>query len=87
MADNAEREEDVSEQEMPDESDVAAGGEESGTYPCPYCGKDVYEEALRCPHCQRYVSRAEAKARHPLQWVLLLVLLALGALLVWALTR
>jgi endogenous inhibitor of DNA gyrase (YacG/DUF329 family) len=87
MRDDPDREEDVSESEMPDESDVKEGGQESGTYPCPYCGQEVYEEALRCPHCGRYVSREEAKARHPWQWVMLVVLLALGVLLVWALAR
>ena len=79
-------EEDLSDSEMPDESDVR-DGEESGTYPCPYCGKDVYEDAIRCPRCQRYVSPEDAKGRHPIQWVVLAVILALVALGIWALAR
>ena len=39
MKDDADREEEVSQSEMPDEADVKAGAEESGTYPCPFCGK------------------------------------------------
>lgn len=78
--------EELGDSEMPDQADVREG-EESGTYPCPYCGKDVYEDAIRCPHCHRYVSREEARAHHPMQWVVLLVLLALAALGIWALAR
>ena len=79
-------EEELKDSELPDESDVT-DGRESGTYRCPYCGKDVYEDAIRCPACGRYVSPEDAKGRHPIQWVILAVLLAMAALAVWILTR
>jgi endogenous inhibitor of DNA gyrase (YacG/DUF329 family) len=87
MTDDPDREEEVSESEMPDESDVKDGAEESGSYPCPFCGQDVYEDAVKCPHCGKYVSREDAKAHHPWQWVVLLILLALAAVAVWAIMR
>ena len=85
MTDEQDREEEVSEPEMPDESDVQGDREPSGTYPCPYCGAEVYEEAIRCPHCQRYVSRPAA--HRPGRWIVLGVLLAIVALVVWLVVR
>ena len=79
-------EEELKDSELPDESDVKES-QESGTYRCPYCGKEVYEDAIRCPSCHRYVSAEHAKGRHGLQWVVLAVILALAALGIWALVK
>jgi hypothetical protein len=29
------------------------------TTPCPHCGEEVYENAERCPHCERYLVGVE----------------------------
>lgn len=86
MADEKDSEEELGDAEMPDESDVKEGEESSGTYPCPSCGKDVYEDAIRCPHCQQYVT-PDAVSSGPLRWIALGVLAALAGLAAWLLLR
>jgi predicted nucleic acid-binding Zn ribbon protein len=78
--------EELDERDLPDEVDVKDGEEDSGTYPCPYCGKEVYEDAVRCPNCQRYVS---PKGDRPGigKWIVILFLLIGAAAAVWALLR
>jgi DNA-directed RNA polymerase subunit RPC12/RpoP len=83
--DNLENEEELAESEMPDEADVK-DGEDSGAYPCPFCGKEVYEDAIRCPNCQRYVSK-ERESSGFWRWVVLLILLGGVATLIWALMK
>jgi hypothetical protein len=75
--------EELDERDLPDESDVKDGEGESGTYPCPYCGKEVYEDAVRCPHCQRYVSPKGARSGVG-KWIAIVILLGVAALAAWA---
>lgn len=49
----------------PEEEEYSDRSDQDGdepTIPCPYCGKHVYEESDRCPHCQHYIRK---KTRHP----------------------
>ncbi|MBX3437903.1 MAG: hypothetical protein KF861_10465 [Planctomycetaceae bacterium] len=40
--------------------------------PCPSCGADIYEDAVRCPICGEYVTRTHsAWEGKPLWWVVL----------------
>jgi hypothetical protein len=56
--------------------------EEDTTFPCPYCGASVYEDAEWCPHCDQYLSAEDGgTSRKPL-WILV-VALGLVAALVW----
>ena len=32
------------------------GDDDAETVPCPHCGAEVYEDAERCPRCERYLS-------------------------------
>lgn len=69
--------------EYPDE-DESDG--ESETNPCPHCGADIYEDAVRCPICGQYVTPGARKnlwASRSAWWVLL-GLLGTGAVL-WVL--
>jgi hypothetical protein len=59
--------------------------DDAETVPCPSCGEEIYEEAERCPHCERYISREDAPGRRPL-WMVLGALLALAAALGWVLS-
>jgi hypothetical protein len=70
--------------EAPDEADRNAGPAE---VPCPYCKREISEEALRCPHCGCYLS-VEDTPRQPKPWwwivaIVLVVLLLLGYVLRW----
>jgi hypothetical protein len=64
--------------EEPDESDMDSdeGDESVDTVECPSCGRDVYEQAQKCPYCGAYLVRGDSP-RHA-RWVLwtTLVLLA-----------
>ena len=39
------------------------------TVPCPGCGRDVYEDAERCPSCGDFVSRSSGSSHQPL-WII-----------------
>jgi hypothetical protein len=57
--------------------------EEDDTIPCPYCRKAVYEEAERCPHCERYISREDAPIGPVPWWMVVGVILCTLVLLAW----
>ena len=54
------------------------------TQPCPYCRKEIHEDAERCPHCGNYISAEDAPPSQPV-WVIVgaVVCLALVALWIW----
>lgn len=60
--------------------------DEIPTVPCPYCRREISEEAERCPHCENYLSREDAPSgsgRSPF-WIVAMIL-ALAAALWWVL--
>jgi hypothetical protein len=57
--------------------------EDDTTVPCPYCGKDMYEDAPRCPHCGQYITAEDAPPRRMPWWIILGFLLCLCAVIVW----
>lgn len=62
----------LSDDEYPDEQDDEGDLE---TEPCPNCGKEVYEEALRCPYCGEYIIRAAGPmSGRPTWWIILGIL-------------
>jgi len=69
--------------EYPDEDEVTL------TVPCPACGAEVYEDAVRCPVCGDYITHDTSLwSGRPGWWVLLRllgVLALIGVLtgLVW----
>ncbi len=65
-------------EEYPDEDER---GEEAGTFPCPDCGTEVYEDAVQCPACGTYLSRdTNPWSGRPVWWILF-GLLGIGALI------
>jgi len=67
----------------PDEQDADDDPAES---PCPYCNREISEEAVRCPHCGCYLSAEDAPRSRPWWWivaVIILVLLLLKYALRW----
>lgn len=65
-----------------DDYDVEDDDEEP-TVPCPYCRREVHEDAQRCPHCERYISREDAPpSRKPL-WIIATAILCLYLMLRW----
>jgi hypothetical protein len=70
-----------------DELDVDSDGADSDDFmECPYCHESIYEDAERCPHCEKYLSREDAPTRMPV-WILVCGVLALGAAVSWVFMR
>jgi hypothetical protein len=63
------------------EPDDADRSDEPAEAPCPYCKREISEEAVQCPYCGCYLS-AEDTPRQPKPWwwivgIVLVVLLLL----------
>ena len=43
------------------------------TYPCPGCGRQIYEEADACPYCGEYVADDDVYRSQPQPWWIKLV--------------
>lgn len=78
------------ETEWEDDSDVEDYGaeewedqEDEPTVPCPYCHRDIYEDSVRCPHCGEYISEEDSPPGRKPWWVIVGVLLCMGAIIVW----
>jgi len=62
--------------------------EEEPTVPCPYCRRQIYEDAQRCPYCENYISAEDAPtqgsvaSQKPL-WFVVGMLLCLFIVILW----
>ncbi len=61
--------------------------EDEPTVPCPYCRREIFEDAVRCPHCGEYLSEEDAPAGPRPWWIVVGVLLCLAAIWVWIANR
>ncbi|MGH7214508.1 MAG: hypothetical protein ACREIT_07080 [Tepidisphaeraceae bacterium] len=83
----------LSEREFPDESDMDDADQGWGpseiTIACPYCGEQVFEEAQRCPYCERYRSEEDAprRMRRKGTWLIVGVIIATAITLLWIAVR
>jgi hypothetical protein len=59
------------------------GDEDDSTIPCPYCGKEMYEDSPRCPHCGQYISDEDTPPNRTPWWIIVGVLLCFCAIAVW----
>jgi endogenous inhibitor of DNA gyrase (YacG/DUF329 family) len=57
--------------------------DDTETINCPYCGREIYEDAPQCPHCGQYLSREDAPTRRPPWWLLLGVAVCLFIVYRW----
>lgn len=68
--------------EFPDEDFDDASTE---TVPCPHCGAQVYEDAVRCPTCGTYITHDTGVwSGRPLWWIVLGLIGVLAAALALA---
>lgn len=42
------------------------------TVPCPYCKRDIYDDAERCPYCENYISEEDTSPPSRKPWWLIL---------------
>ena len=55
------------------------------TVPCPYCRREISEEAQWCPHCENHVSAEDAPPANRTWFWAVMMLLALAVAGLWAL--
>jgi hypothetical protein len=53
------------------------------TVPCPYCKRDIHEDAQRCPYCENYISEEDKPPARKPWWLIVGVLLCLYAVYRW----
>jgi hypothetical protein len=64
-------------------ADCRNDDEDDSTIPCPYCGREMYEDSPRCPHCGQYISEEDSAPRRAPWWIIVGVVLCLCGALVW----
>ena len=69
-----------------EEDDVDADDADDDTMPCPYCGAAIYDDAVRCPKCDQYLSDEERTTTNQPRWVIVTAAILLAGLL-WAYLR
>lgn len=55
--------------------------DDDATIECPECGRPIYEDAERCPHCESYVVAGQAGDKPRPLWITITVLLCIYAML------
>jgi hypothetical protein len=53
------------------------------TVPCPHCGREVYDEAERCPYCEQYISEEDTPPARKPWWLILGVVVCLYLVYRW----
>jgi uncharacterized OB-fold protein len=63
--------------ETPDDEGIES------TIPCPSCGREMFEDSPRCPHCERYISDDDrSRPSYPV-WVIATAVICLATALAW----
>jgi uncharacterized paraquat-inducible protein A len=71
----------------PDEDGVSGDEDEPATVTCPYCQEQVYEDAVRCPRCENYISQEDAPPAQRPWWIVLGALAVLVIVALWILSN
>jgi uncharacterized paraquat-inducible protein A len=70
--------------EEDDEEDWSdSDSDESQTIACPACGRQVYEDAAYCPHCDHDFTDESANPRRKPLWIILGALACMYAFYRW----
>jgi hypothetical protein len=51
--------------------------------PCPYCNREIYDEAERCPYCENYISEEDSPPSPKPWWLILGVGVCLVIVYFW----
>lgn len=66
-----------------DDDESYDSGEDDESVPCPYCGREIHEDAVRCPHCENYISAEDQRGQPRPLWIKLGLILCLAIALLW----
>jgi hypothetical protein len=66
-----------------DESDEADDVDDEPTVACPYCRREIHEDAQRCPYCEKYISAEDAPSAPKPWWIIVGVILCLYVIYRW----
>lgn len=53
-----------------DDGELDEDTDEEPTISCPYCRREIHEDAQRCPHCERYLSDEDATPERKPWWII-----------------
>ncbi len=67
----------------PEDEDWPDDDDEEPTISCPYCHREVLEEAERCPHCEHYISKEDTPPERKPWWIILGVIACLYVVYRW----
>jgi hypothetical protein len=67
--------------ESPDEG--FAHDDDEPTVPCPYCRREILEDAERCPYCENYISAEDAPPVAKPLWIIAGAVACLLAICWW----
>lgn len=59
--------------------------DDDGLMPCPYCGAAIYDDSLRCPKCENYLSDAERTTTLQPRWIVVTAVVLIVVFLLYAL--
>ena len=66
-----------------DEFDEGDGDDDGALEDCAYCGREIPEDAPRCPYCENYVSAEDAPYKRKPWWIVLGVIVCLYIVYRW----
>ena len=76
---------DSDDRDDPDASDMD-DDDDPDTVPCPYCGRQILEEAELCPYCRNFISSEDAPRHYP-RWLVAGVIVCIVIVLVWVVSN
>ena len=59
--------------------------DEEPTVACPYCRREIHEDAQRCPYCEQYISAEDSPPPRKPWWIIVGVIACLFGMLWWIL--
>jgi DNA-directed RNA polymerase subunit RPC12/RpoP len=57
--------------------------EDESTVPCPYCKREIHEDAQRCPYCEHYIFEEDAPPARKPWWIVAGVIVCLYVVFRW----
>lgn len=73
---------DYDDDDFDDDYDVEDDDQEP-TVACPYCRREIHEDAQRCPYCEQYISAEDAPPAPKPWWIVAGVIVCLCLVLWW----